>query len=140
MLSIKARVKPGEGVHCDRRGRRSDRSVTIIAGEDALSLKSTQLFCCYNTLNTNDSTLHSEDMESSIFLSNVPYINLNVEHSNHLNVGNGSFPQDCDDAVISIVNHQKVFRFVFFLNVCTFITVLFVLDYLCIKLQKNSLR
>ncbi len=115
--------------------------MTIIAAEDALSLKSTQLFCCYNTLNSNKSTLHYEDMESSIFMSNVPYINLNVEHSNHLNVGNGPFPQDCDDAVISIVNHQKVFIFIyFFLNVCTFITVLFVLNYLCIKLQKNSLR
>ncbi len=29
MLSIKARVKPGEGVHCDWRGTRTDRSVTL---------------------------------------------------------------------------------------------------------------
>ncbi len=135
MLSIKARVKPGEGVRCDRRGRRSDRSVTIIAGEDTLSLKSTELFCCYNTLNSNNSTLHSEDMESSIFMSNVPYINLNVEHSNHLNVGNGPFPQDC--------GHQhrkspKVFMCIFFKCMYIYNSIL------CIKLPlhqitKNSL-
>ncbi len=40
--------------------------------------------------------------------------------------------------VTSIVNPQKFLIFVFSKNVCTFITLFFVLYYLCIKLQKNN--
>ncbi len=44
--------------------------------------------------------------------------------------------------VISIVNTQKFVIFIFFKkkNICTFITLFFVLYYLCIKLQKSVLR
>ncbi len=44
---------------------------------------------------------------------------------------NGPFSQDCDDAF------DEFLIFVFKKKICTFISLFFVLYYLCIKLQKK---